>query len=162
MTRVACLLLAVVVILALPAPVLAQKYEGVPVKSGGAAATYGGKALTFAHAEGGLQQVSGFTMATLVFRPDAKSKGDPHLNITVIYQGPGKVDLDSAFSTSGISMFAGGDVARFTRRKSKCTIMLTKATPTELEGTAECPVMHNIEGNVMPALSVQKFSANTR
>jgi len=36
-----------------------------------------GKDLAFAYAEGGFQQMQGFTMATLVFRPDAKSKGDP-------------------------------------------------------------------------------------
>lgn len=161
MTRVACVLLALAVLLALPAPVLAQKYEGVAVKAGQASATFDGKVITFPHAEGGLQQVSGFTMATLVFRPDAKSKSDSHLNMVLMYQGPGKVDLDSAFSTSGISMFAGGDVARFTKGKSKCTITLTKATPTEVEGTAECPLLHNIEGEVMPALTVQKFSATT-
>jgi len=160
MTRIACPLLSMVVILALP--VLAQKYEGMPVKSGQATATYGGKAMTFTHAEGGLQQMSGFTTATLVFRPDAKSKGEPHLNITVMYQGPGKVDLDSAFSMSGISMFVAGDVARFTKRKSTCTVTLTKATPTELEGAVDCPVLHNIAGEVMPALTVQKFSATTR
>ncbi len=161
MTRVACVLLTLAVVLALPAPVLAQKYEGAAVKVGQAAATFGGQALTFTHAEGGLQQVSGFTTATLVFRPDAKNK-DKHLNIVVMYQGPGKVDLDSAFSTSGISMFSGGDVARFTKRKSKCTITLTKATPTEVEGTAECPLLHNIDGDVMPALTVQRFSATAR
>jgi hypothetical protein len=162
MTRFACVLLVLAVIPLSPAPAWAQKYEGVAVKAGQAAATFGGQALTFTHAEGGLQQVSGFTMATLVFRPDAKGKSDKHLNIVVMYQGPGKVDLDSAFSTSGISMFAGGDVARFTKRKSKCTITLTKATPTEVEGTAECPLLHNVEGEVMPALTVQKFSATAR
>jgi hypothetical protein len=76
-----------------------------------------------------------------------------------MYQAPGKVDLDSAFSTSGLSMFHDGDVARFTKGKSRCTITLTKATPTELEGTADCPLLHNIGGTVMPALTVQKFSA---
>jgi hypothetical protein len=162
MTRVACVLLALAALLALPAPVLAQKYEGVAVKAGQASAAFDGKALTFTYAEGGLQQVSGFTMATLVFRPDAKSTSDTHLNIVVMYEGPGKVDLDSAFSTSGISMFAGGDVARFTKRKSKCAITLTKATPTEVEGTAECPLLHNIEGEVMPALTVQKFFATSK
>lgn len=162
MMRIACVFLALAVILGLPSQAAAQKYDGAPVKAGQAAATFGGKPLTFTYAEGGLQQVSGFTMATLVFKFDAKSKPDTHLNITVMYQGPGKVDLDSAFSTSGLSMFAGGDVARFTKRKSKCTITLTKASPTEVEGTADCPLLHNIAGEVMPALTVQKFSATAR
>ena len=160
MTRIACPLLTMVVILALP--VIGQKYEGMPVKSGQATATYGGKAMTFTHAEGGLQQMGGFTTATLVFRPDSKSKGDPHLNITVMYQGPGKVDLDSAFSMSGISMFVAGDVARFTKRKSKCAVTLTKATPTELEGAVDCPLLHNIGGEAMAPLTVQKFAATTK
>jgi len=34
--------------------------------------------------------------------------------------------------------------------------------PTELEGTADCPLLHNIGGTVMPALTVQKFSATIK
>ena len=162
MARVACVLVALAVVLALPAPVLAQQYEGAAVKSGQAALRFAGKDLAFAHVEGGFQQMQGFTMATLVFKPNAKSKGDPHLNIVVMYQAPGKVDLDSAFSSSGLSMFHDGDVARFTKGKSRCTITLTKATPTELEGTADCPLLHSIGGAVMPALTVQKFSATVK
>ena len=162
MKRVVHVRVALALILALPMAVLAQQYEGVAVKSGQATATFGGKNLTFTHGEGGLQQVSGFTMATLVFRPDAKSKANTHLNITLMYQAPGKVDLDSRYSMSGIGMFMDGDVAAFTKGKSKCTITLTKATPTEVEGTAECPLLHNIEGKVMPALTVQKFSATVK
>jgi hypothetical protein len=166
MTRitVSCAALAVILLCLPPfaAPAPAQTYEGTAVKSGQAAVKFAGKDVAFAYVEGGFQQMQGFTMATLVFRPDAKSKGEPHLNITVMYQAPGKVDLDSAFSLSGIGMFADGDVAGFTKGKSKCTITLTKATPTELEGTAECPLVHNIEGAVMPALTVQRFSASVR
>jgi hypothetical protein len=36
------------------------------------------------------------------------------------------------------------------------------AMPTELEGTADCPVLHKIGGTVMPALTVQKFSATVK
>jgi hypothetical protein len=162
MTRNACALAALSAMLVLPAPALAQKYEGVAAKSGQAAVKFAGKDLALSYVEGGFQQMQGFTTATLVFRPDAKSKGDPHLNITVMYQAPGKVDLGSAFSMSGIGMFHGGDVARFTKGKSTCTITLTKATPTEVEGTAECPLLHNIEGKAMPALTVQKFSATVK
>ena len=162
MKRVTYIFAALVVILALPAVVLAQQFEGVAVKSGQATARFGGKDLVFTYAEGGFQQMSGFTTATLVFKLDAKSKGEPHLNLTLTYQAPGKVDLDSRFSMSGLGMFMDGDVARFTKGKSTCTITLTKATPTEVEGTAECPLLHNVSGDVMPALTVQKFSATVK
>lgn len=144
---------------ALPAPALAQQYDGVAVKSGKAAVTFAGKNYTFTYAEGGLQQVGGFTMATLIFQLDPKPRANTHLNLTLMYKGPGNVDLDSAFSVSGVSMFLDGDVSRYTRGKSKCTINLRTATPTEVEGTVECPLLHSIDGKVMPALTVQKFSA---
>ena len=79
-----------------------------------------------------------------------------------MYQAPGKVDLDSAFSMSGIGMFADGDVSRFTKGKSKCTITLSKAAATEVEGIADCPLLHNIEGEVMPPLTNLKFSASIK
>ena len=79
-----------------------------------------------------------------------------------MYQAPGKVDLDSAFSMSGIGMFSDGDVSRFTKGKSKCTITLSKATATEVEGTADCPLLHNIEGEVMPPLTNLGFSATIK
>jgi hypothetical protein len=162
MTPAALCLIAVFVMGAVPAPAGAQKYEGVPVKSGQASFTFNGKDLAFSHVDGGFQQIQGFTMATVVFRPEAKSSANTHLNIVVMYQAPGRVDLDGAFSMNGISMFWDGEVSRFTKGKSKCTITLTKATATELEGTADCPLMHSIAGEVMPGLSRVTFSAGTR
>jgi hypothetical protein len=106
--------------------------------------------------------MQGFTLATLVFKPNLKSTANTHLNLTLMYQAPGKVDLDSAFSMSGIGMFSDGDVSRFTKGKSTCTITLTKATATALEGTAECPLLHNIEREVMPPLSNVRFSARIK
>ena len=162
MKRVVRLCATLALILAVPSAVVAQQYEGVAVKSGQATAKHAGKDLVFTYAEGGFQQVSGFTLATLVFKLDAKTRVNTHLNLTLMYQGPGKVDLDSKFSMSGLGMFMDGDVARFTKGKSTCAITLTKATPAEVEGTAECPLLHNISGKVMPALTVQKFSATTK
>jgi hypothetical protein len=162
MKRVVHFCVALGLILAVPAAVLAQQYEGVAVKSGQATAKHAGKDFVFTYAEGGFQQVSGFTMATIVFKLDAKSKVNTHLNLTLMYQAPGKIDLDGKFSMSGLGMFMDGDVARFTKGKSQCTITLTKATPTEVEGTADCPLLHNISGEVMPALTVQKFSATVK
>jgi hypothetical protein len=143
-------------------PAVAQKYEGVAVKSGQATFKFAGKDLAFSAVEGGFQQVQGFTLATLVFRPGLKSKGNAHLNLTLMYQAPGKVDLDSAFSVSGLGMFMDGDVSGFTKGKSKRTLSLSKATATELEGTADCPLLHNIEGEVMPPLTSLKFSATVK
>jgi hypothetical protein len=153
--------LAIVVMLALPGPAVAQGYEGTPAKSGQAAVTFGGKGLAFTDVEGGFQQMQGFTVATLVFKQGPKA-GSTHLNLTLMYQGPGKVDLASQFSMSGLGMFADGDVARYTKGKSMCTITLTKVTATEVEGTAECPLLHNISGEKMPPLSVTRFSASTK
>ena len=154
--------IAIAVMLTLPMPAFAQKYEGAAVKAGQATFKFGGKDLAFSAVEGGFQQMQGFTLATLVFKPDLKSTANTHLNLTLMYQAPGKVDLDSAFSMSGIGMFSDGDVSRFTKGKGTCTITLTRATATEVEGTAECPLLHNIEGEVMPPLSNVRFSATIR
>ena len=153
--------LAFVVMLALPLPAVTQEYDGTPAKSGQATVTFGGKDVALGAVEGGFQQMQGFTVATLVFKQGPKV-GSTHLNLTLMYQGPGKVDLASQFSMSGLGMFADGDVARFTKGKSTCTITLTKATATDVEGTAECPLLHNISGEVMPALTVRRFTASTK
>lgn len=162
MKPVALCCIAVALILTLTTPELAQKFEGVAVKSGQATFKFAGQDLAFSVVEGGFQQIQGFTLATLVFRPDLKSKANTHLNLTLMYQAPGKVNMDSAFSASGLAMFLDGEVARFTKGKSKCTVTLTRATATELEGTAECPLLHNIDGEVMAPLSTLKFSATTK
>lgn len=162
MKPVALCFIVLAVILTLMIPAFAQKYEGVAAKSGQATFKFAGKDLAFSYVEGGFQQMQGFTLATLVFKPDLKSKDNTHLNLTLMYQASGKVDLDSAFSMSGIGMFSDGDVSRFTKGKSKCTITLSKATATEVEGTADCPLLHNIEGEVMPPLTNLKFSATIK
>jgi len=162
MKPVARCTIALAVMLTLTAPAVAQKYQGVAVKSGRAAFKFAGKDLAFNHVEGGLQQVEGFTLATLVFRPDLKGKWNTHLNLVLMYQAPGKVDLEAAFTMSGLSMFSDGDVSRFTKGKSKCTITLTRATPTEVEGTADCPLLHDIGGEVRPPLTNLTFSATTK
>jgi len=152
----------VVAILACSLPALAQNYEGVPAKTGHATFAFGSQVLTYNYVEGGFQQLQGFTTATLVFKPEVKFKPSAHLNLTLMYQAPGKVDLDGAFSLSGVSMFWDGSVNRFTKGKSNCTITLTKATPTEVEGTADCPLLHEISGEVGTPLTKVKFSATTK
>lgn len=161
MKRLVVCCLAFSVMLTLPLAAGAQGYEGTPAKSGQATVTFGGKDLAFTAVEGGFQQMQGFTVATLVFKQAPKA-GSTHLNLTLMYQGPGKVDLASPFSMSGLGMFADGDVARYTKGKSTCTITLTRATATEVEGTAECPLLHNISGEKMPPLNVTRFSASTK
>lgn len=164
MKRSSLYLVVFAVILVFTAPIAAEKYEGTPIKSGQATFKYNGKDLTYKFVEGGFQQMKGFTIATMVFKPQQKISNttDNHLNITVMYQTPGKVDLDSAFSMSGISMFSGGEVSRFTKGKSKGAITLTKATPTEVEGKADFTLMHDISGKVMPSVKSLKFSAKTK
>ena len=152
--------LAIAVLVARPVPALAQAYEGTPARTGHASATFDGKPVAFGAVEGGFQQVQGFTVATFVFKQGPKV-GATHLNLTLMYQGPGPVDLNSAYSLSGLSMFTDGDVARFTKGKSTCTITLTKATAADVEGTADCPTLHNISGEPMPPLTGVKFAATT-
>lgn len=160
--RVLRLLGLAVVFLACAVPALAQDYEGVPAKTGRAAFKFGSQDLTYDFVEGGFQQIQGFTMATLIFKPEAKLKQSMHLNLTLMYQAPGKVDLQGPFSLSGISMFGDGSVSRFTKGKSKCTITLTKATPTEVEGTADCPLLHDISGEEAIPVTAAKFRATTK
>ena len=164
MKRLSLCLVVFAVMLTFTAPVVAQKYEGTPIKSGQATFMYNGKDLTYKFVEGGFQQMQSFTIATMVFKLHQKTSKvtDNHLNITVMYKEPGKVDLDSTFSMSGISMFSSGDVSRFTKGKSKCTITITKANTTEVEGTADCTLMHNISDKVMPPVKSMKFSAKIK
>ncbi|MBZ5554626.1 MAG: hypothetical protein LAO21_18060 [Acidobacteriia bacterium] len=159
--KVLLMLSLAVVFLACAMPALAQKFEGVPAKTGHASFKYGSRVLTYNFVEGGFKQTQGFTTATLVFKSEPKPKENAHLNIVLMYQAPGKVDLEGPFSLSGISMFWGSSVSRYTKGKSKCTITLTKATPTEVEGTAECPLLHDISGEVGTPLTGVKFSATT-
>ena len=70
--------------------------------------------------------------------------------------------VEGGFSLSGISMFLDGSASRFTKGKSKCTITLTKATPTEVEGTADCPLLHDNFGELGKPLTNVKFYATTK
>jgi hypothetical protein len=160
--RVFPLLGLAVVFLACSMPALAQNYEGAPAKTGHVTFKYGSQEFTYSFVEGGFQQIQGFTMVTLVFKSEIKPKQNTHLNLVLMYQAPGKVDLEGQFSLSGISMFLDGDVSRFTKGKSKCTITLTKATPTEVEGTADCPMLHDISGAAATPLANVKFFATTK
>jgi hypothetical protein len=162
MTPVARRVIVFAAVLTLGALAAAQDYEGTPVKSGQAVFKYNGKDYAFTAVEGGFQQMGDFTLVTLVFKPGQKFDPKIHLNITLMYQGPGKVDLESPYSMSGIGMFADGDVSRYTKGKSQCAITLTKASPTEVEGIAVCPLMHNIGGEEMPPITDLKFSASIK
>lgn len=143
-------------------PALAQEYEGVPAKSGHASFKFNSRDLTYNFVEGGFQQIQGFTMATLMFKSEPKPKKNMHLNLTLMYQAPGKLDLEGPYSISGLSMFWDGEVSRYTKGKSKCTVILIKATPAELEGTVDCPVLHDMSGEVGVPLANAKFYATTK
>lgn len=164
MKRIVVCLMVYAVFSAFEGNVLAANYDGTPLKSGKATFTYNGKDLTYAFVEGSLKQIKSFTTATLVFKPKQKISNttDDHLNITVMYNAPGKVDLDSAFSLNGISMFSGGKVSRYTKGKSKGTITLIKATAAEVEGSGDFTLMHDIAGETMPPVKNLKFSATTK
>jgi len=59
-------------------------------------------------------------------------------------------------------MWWNGDVSTFRKGVSKCSITLTKASASEVEGTAECPSLHDIDGKPATPLSNVKFFATTR
>jgi len=160
--RMAPMLGLAVVFLVCTVPTLGQKFEGVAARSGQVSFKFDSQDLTFKFVEGGFQQIQGFTMTTLIFRSEAKPKVNTHLNVTLMYQAPGKLDLEGPFSMNGIGMFWDGSYSGYKKGKSKCTITLTKATPTEVEGTADCPLLHDEMGEVGTPLTNVKFSATTK
>lgn len=150
------------VLLVCTIPAVGQQFEGVPARSGQASFKFGSQDLTFKFVEGGFQQMQSFTMATLIFRPEAKPKVNTHLNITLMYQAPGRLDLEGSFSMSGIGVFWDGSYSGFNKGRSKCTVTLTKVSPTEVEGTADCPLLHDETGEVGTPLTNVKFYATTK
>ncbi len=150
-------MLAVVAMIAIAAAVAAQ--PGTPAKTGRASFTYGGKEFAFETVNGNFNQSSGFTVATVNFWKDASLRGD-HLSVSVMVKQAGPVDLNQPFG-NGIGLWTGGKIMSYQKGKSKCTMTLTKVTPTAIEGTADCPAVNEVGGATSGALGNVKFSAST-
>jgi hypothetical protein len=148
-----------VILLALAAvPAAAQ--PGTPVTSGQASFKYGAADIVFDKASGSIMQSSGFVVATVTFAKPDKPNGD-HLTISVMIQGPGAVDLNQAMG-NGIGYWIGGKILQYEKGKSQCTLTVTKVSATMIEGTADCPLIHEMKGGPAGALTNVKFSASTK
>jgi hypothetical protein len=150
-------MLAVVGMVAFAAAVAAQ--PGVPAKTGRATFTFGGKEIVYENVSGNVMQSSGFTTATLTFSKDGKPGGD-HLTVSLMVQKPGPVDLNQRFG-NGIGFWTGGKIITYEKGKSQCTMTVTRLTATSVEGTADCPVVHEMNGGPAGSLTNVKFSAST-
>ena len=133
---------------------------GKAVKSGQATFTFNGTALKFGNVTGTFNQSYGYTAIGLNFSKDAKTATGTHLSINVMVQGPGKVDLTQAFG-NGIGMWWKSTIFTYEKGKSACTVVLTKVSATEVEGTAECPTLSELHGSGTASLRNVKFFART-
>jgi hypothetical protein len=147
------------VLLALAAlPAVAQ--PGTPVKSGQASFTYGTTGVVFDMASGSIMESAGFVVATVTFAKSDKPRGD-HLTISVMIKGPGAVDLNQPMG-NGIGYWTAGKILQYEKGKSQCTLNVTKVSGTQIEGTANCPVIHEMNAGPAGALMNVRFSATTQ
>jgi hypothetical protein len=128
----------IAILLAAGAPRTAAQIPGppgsVPAGSGSAALSFDGRDLAFDTVQGTFAESHGLVVISLVFKKAGDTENN-HLNVNLMVQGPGPVNLDAPFG-NGIGLWWGGEIHSYTKGKSKCTMTLTKATVREVEGTA--------------------------
>jgi hypothetical protein len=105
-------------------------------------------------------QSSGFIVGTVTFAKADKPNGD-HLTISVMIKGPGDVDLNQPMG-NGIGYWRGGKILQYEKGKSQCTLTISKVSGTTIEGTPNCPVIHEMNGGPAGALTNVTFSASTK
>ncbi len=132
---------------------------GTPAKSGTATFTFNGAAVTYGKVGGTFNQSYGYTAIGLNFSKDG-NPGSDHLSINLMVQGLGKVDLNAPFG-NGIGVWKGGAIFSYEKGKSVCDVVLAKVSATEVEGTAECPTLNELNGSRTASLTHLKFSAKT-
>jgi len=152
------LALALILLALAEFPALAQ--PGTPVIAGQASLTYANAGVVFEKASGTIMQSSGFFVATVTFAKSNKPRGD-HLTISVMITGPGAVDLNQPMG-NGIGYWTGGKILQYEKGKSQCTLTVAKISATQIEGTANCPVIHEMNAGPSGALTNVKFSATTQ
>ncbi len=143
-------------LLSFAAVATAQGGPGKPAKAGHAALTVGQKKVEFDKVSGSFMSSGGYVVVGLTYGPPNAD----HLAISLMVQRPSKVDLDQPFG-NGIGYWKGGTIFQYEKRKSKCTLTVTKIIATEVEGTAECPVVNELNGAGVESLTGVKFSAKT-
>ena len=148
-------ILAAAAVLGFTTPAGAQGPPGTPMKSGKASLTVGGKPVAFDRVQGSINDAGGYLMAGLSFGP---ATGD-NFQVSVMVKGPGKVDLGQSVG-NGVGYRKGGKIFQNEKGKGACTVTLTKISRTEIEGTADCPGMKELNGSGTESLSGAKFSAS--
>ncbi len=150
--------LTLTMLLPLTLAVFAQP-GGAPVKRGNASFVFGDSAVKFGKASGTFTQSAGYTVINVSFSADGKPGGD-HLGIALMIQKPGPVDLNQPMG-NGIGYWKGGAIYSYEKGKSQCAMMVTKLTPSTVEGTAECAVVNEQGGSGRNSLTTVKFFATT-
>jgi hypothetical protein len=150
------ILVSAVVLAAAQAPETAAQ----PAKTGHASLTLGGPPLTYALVDGNFMEGYGFHTITLTYSKDGKPTGD-NLGIGLMIQKPGAVDLNQPMG-NGIQVRVGMTIYSYEKGKSQCTITVTDLTATAVTGTAECPVLNELNGSRTQSLTSVKFTASTK
>jgi len=156
MTRVGLATLGSVVLVATLA---AQAPPGTPAKAGQASFNLNGTPVTYARVDGSFTEGYGFHTIALTYSKDGKPTGD-NLAIGLMIQKPGAVDLNQM--GNGIQVRVGGTIFSYKKGKSQCTITVTDLTATAVTGTAECPVLNELNGSRKQSLGSVKFAASTK
>jgi hypothetical protein len=146
-----------VVILSAAAAASAAAQPGTPVKSGQASFRYGNADIVFEKATGSIMESAGFIVAMVTFAKADKPSGD-HLTISVMVKGPGAVDLNQSMG-NGIGYWIGGKILQYEKGKSQCTLTVANVSASMIAGTANCPVIHELNGGPAGALTDVRFSA---
>lgn len=105
------------------------------VTGGSASCKLGTKSMSFKTATGSFQSSGGFQIASIKF--EGGKKGLPKLAIDFLYQGTGPVDPSMIQHLYAID--DDNVVTAMKPHVSTCTIVLARATPNMVEGTASCP-----------------------
>jgi hypothetical protein len=131
----------------------------VPAKTGHAGFKFDNDPISYDIVKGSFMQSSGFSVIMINFSKDGKPASD-HLGISLMVQKTGPVDLNQAMG-NGIGFWKGGTINSYVKGKSKCTMNVTKLTPTSVEGSAECPMINESSGTGTHSLTAVSFSAST-
>jgi hypothetical protein len=147
------------VILVFAAVGFCQAPDGVPAKTGLVHFKLEGSEMTYDKVDGNFSQSFGFSTVTITYTKDGKATSD-NLIIGLMMQKPGPVDLNQP--GNGIQYRKAGTIFSYAKGKSQCTMTVTKLSASEMEGTAECPVINEIFGSGKISLTSVKFSASTK
>jgi hypothetical protein len=114
--------------------------------------------ITYDKVSGNFSQSFGFTTVMITNTKDGKPSSD-NLIIGLMMQKPGSVDLNQP--GNGIQYRKAGTIFSYAKGKSQCTMTVTKLSASEMEGTAECPVINENFSPGKISLTSVKFSAST-